>query len=138
MTQLRNEHFEISGEMTITDTVEGRIHVPSGAALILAGVALDGVLVTGGGYAAISGETQSLTVAVGGRAVLTGTCHGPVVNDGGEVHIEGVVEGPVVEHAGQTVIAPAATIYPYDGSRSRQRTPHRLGPFARLPRRTDG
>jgi hypothetical protein len=110
LTQLRTENFEVTGEMTITDTVEGRIHVPSGAVLVLVGVAKDGVLVTGGGYASISGETRTLTVTVGGRATLAGTCHGPVINDGGEVIIEGIVEGPIIEHAGRTVIALPPTV----------------------------
>jgi hypothetical protein len=110
VTQLRDETFEVSGEMTIVDFVEGRIHVPSGAALELVGAALEGVLVTGGGYARISGSTRSLTVAVGGRAELTGTCHGPLINDGGEVLIQGVVEGPIIEHAGRTVMAPTARV----------------------------
>ena len=106
MTQLANQNLEITGEMVITDTVEAKIHVPSGAVLILLGAAHEGVLVTGGGYAHIAGETQTLTVTVGGRATLTGTCHGPLINDGGEVIIEGVVEGPITKYAGQTVIPP--------------------------------
>lgn len=110
MTQLRSENIEVSGHTTIAETVEGRIHVPNGAVLDLAGVALDGVLVTGGGYACISGTTETLTVTVGGRAILTGTCHGPVVNDGGDVIIRGVVEGPITEHAGRTVIEPTASV----------------------------
>jgi hypothetical protein len=118
MMQLADQNFEVTGEMTITETVEARIHVPSGAALVLVGVARDGVLVTGGGYAHVSGETQTLTVTVGGRATLTGTCHGPVINDGGEVIIQGVVEGPIIEHAGQTVIAPTAFVRRADASTS--------------------
>jgi hypothetical protein len=110
VTQRHAETRTLSGELTITATVEGRIHVPSGAVLVLLGVAPDGVLVTGGGYARIAGQTQSLTVTVGGRATLTGICHGPVINDGGEVIIEGVVEGPLIEQAGRTVIAPTASI----------------------------
>jgi hypothetical protein len=94
----------------MADTVSGRVHVPSGAVLDLVGVPLDGVVVTGGGCAVISGTTRGLTVAVGGRAVLTGICLGPVVNDGGDLTIAGVVEGPVIEHAGRTVICPAAWI----------------------------
>ena len=90
-------------------TVENRIHVPSGAVLELTGVAADGVVVTAGGYAHISGTTRTLTVTVGGRATLTGSCNGAVVNDGGEVIVEGVVEGPIIEYAGRTVIAPAAS-----------------------------
>ena len=74
MTQLRSETIAISGHTTIADTVEGRIHVPSGAVLDLVGEAVDGVVVTGGGCATISGTTRSLTVAVGGRAILTGVC----------------------------------------------------------------
>lgn len=109
MTQLRSENIEVSGHVTISDTVEGRIHVPSGAVLELVGVAADGVVVTGGGYARISGATRTLTVTVGGRATLTGVCHGRVINDGGEVFIEGVVGGPIIEHAGQTVVAPTAS-----------------------------
>lgn len=109
MSQLRPENLAVRGRIRITETVTGRIHVPSGAVLDLAGVALDGVVVTGGGCAAISGTTRSLTVAVGGRAVLTGRCTGPVVNDGGDLTIEGVVDGPIIEHAGTTVIAPAAS-----------------------------
>lgn len=109
MTEPEIENLEVTGEMTITETVEERIHVPSGAVLVLIGVAHDGVLVTGGGCAHISGETQTLTVAVGGRATLTGICHGPLINDGGEVIIEGVVEGPITEYAGQTIITPTAT-----------------------------
>lgn len=111
MTHLANPNLEITGKMTITETVAARIHVPSGATLILIGVAHDGVLVTGGGYAHISGETQTLTVSVGGRAALTGTCHGPLINDGAEIIIDGVVEGPITQYAGHTVIAPTATIH---------------------------
>lgn len=110
MTELRSENLEVTGRIRIADTVLGRIHVPSGAVLELVGEALDGVVVTGGGCAAISGKTRSLTVAVGGRAILTGTCLGPVVNDGGDLTIEGVVDGPVIELAGRTVISPAASI----------------------------
>ena len=80
--------------------------------LDLVGVALDGVVVSGGGYACISGTTRSLTVTVGGRAILTGSCEGPVVNDGGHVKIHGLVEGPIIEHAGWTVIAPDASVLP--------------------------
>ena len=40
--------------------------MPSGAVLDLVGEAVDGVVVTGGGCATISGTTHSLTVAVGG------------------------------------------------------------------------
>jgi hypothetical protein len=120
VTQLANQNLEVTGTMTITETVEARIHVPSGAVLVLVGVTHDGVLVTGGGYAHIAGETQTLTVTVGGRAVLTGTCHGPLINDGGEVIIEGVVEGPITEYAGQTVIAPTATVHHPDTNRTGQ------------------
>ena len=44
--------------MTIVDLVDGRIHVLSGAALELAGAALEGVLVTVG-YARISGSERN-------------------------------------------------------------------------------
>lgn len=108
--QLQGKRVGISGEMTIVGTVGGRIHVPSGAVLHLVGIAEGGVLVTGGGYAHISGTTRTLTVTVGGRATLTGTCHGPLVNDGGDVIIEGKVEGPIIEHAGRTLISPSARI----------------------------
>jgi hypothetical protein len=107
--QLRSENLEITGHTTIAGTVEERIHVPSGAVLDLVGVALDGVVVTGGGSVCISGETRPLTVTVGGRAVLIGTCHGLIINDGGDVTIHGVVEGPIIEYAGRTVIAPEAS-----------------------------
>ena len=110
MTQLGSENLEVTGRTRIADTVTGRVHVPSGAVLDLAGVALDGVVVTGGGCAAISGTTRSLTVGVGGRAILTGTCLGPVINDGGDLTIDGVVEGPIIEHAGRTVVSPTASI----------------------------
>lgn len=118
MTQLANQILEVTGRMAITDAVEAKIHVPSGAVLVLLGVAPGGVLVTGGGYAHIGGETQTLTVTVGGRATLTGTCHGPLINDGGEVIIEGVLEGPITEYAGQTVIAPTATLHHPDANRT--------------------
>lgn len=109
MSQPRRENFEVSGQISMAGTVENRIHVPSGAVLELTGVAADGVVVTAGGYAHISGTTRTLTVTVGGRATLTGNCNGAVVNDGGEVIVEGVVEGPIIEYAGRTVIAPAAS-----------------------------
>lgn len=105
----RRENFEVAGQMTVTRTIEERIHVPSGAALELAGVAAGGVVVTAGGYAHISGTTTTLTVSVGGRATLTGRCSGAVVNDGGDLVIEGTVEGPIIEYAGTTVIAPTAS-----------------------------
>jgi hypothetical protein len=44
VTQLANQNLEVAGETTITDTVEARIHVPSGAVLVLLGVAHEGVL----------------------------------------------------------------------------------------------
>ncbi len=110
MTAFRFENLEVTGRIRIVDTIRGRIHVPSGAVLDLVGEAVDGVVVTSGGCATISGTTHSLTVAVGGRAILTGACLGPVVNDGGDLTIEGVVEGPVIDYAGRTVISSTASI----------------------------
>jgi hypothetical protein len=101
-----------AGQVTVTDTVAGRIHVGLDGTLVLVGEAEGGVVVTNGGDARITGRSEGLFVAVGGHATVTrtGVCQGVTVNDGGYLRIEGTVEGPVLEYAGSTIIVPAASI----------------------------
>jgi hypothetical protein len=79
--------LHVSTELSVTRTVTGSIIVHPGGALVLLRQANGGVMVTGGGFAPISGTTYGLLMATGGHAVLAGTCRGTVTNDGGELKV---------------------------------------------------
>jgi hypothetical protein len=103
--------LDVVDDLTVHESVEGRIVVHSGGALTLTGVAEGGVVVLGGGVARITGKTCGLFVAAGGRAVVTGTCQGSVIADGGDVVITGTVTDTSVEQA-RTSEGPAVRLEP--------------------------
>jgi hypothetical protein len=110
VTLVHDGDVDITGDQTITQRVTGCVTVHPGCSLVLMGVAQDGIIVRGGGYARIAGTTNGLFVATGGHAVLNGTCIGSAINDGGQLTVEGTITGELITNAGSTEVGPSAVV----------------------------
>lgn len=99
MNQVYDADVHVDTDLTITQTVRGKIVVHRGGGLVLMGRAEQGLIVEAGGYARVAGSTAGVFVARGGHAVVTGSCDGDAVSDGGTLVVEGTLRGTLINLA---------------------------------------